>query len=64
MIFAIKFTNAPTGDSTLSINGTTPIQILKPNGAAIADTQGVNGQISFMVFDGSKLVLSITPNNA
>ena len=65
-IFAIKFDHAPTGAATLNVNGLGAHAIVLPNGNAIADTQGVDGQINWMVYDlaNTRFVLSVTPNNA
>jgi len=63
-IFAIKFDHAPTGAATLNVNSLGAKAIKLPNGAAIADTQGVDGQTNWMVYDGTQFILVITPNNA
>lgn len=62
--FAIKFDHAPTGAATLNINSLGAKAILLPNGNAISGAEGVDGQINWMVYDGTSFILAVTPNNA
>jgi hypothetical protein len=62
-LFAIKFTHHMTSACTLSINSSTAYAMVLATGAAISADQGSDNQISILLWDGTKFIFLISPNN-
>jgi hypothetical protein len=62
-LFAIKFSHAMTGAATLSINSSAAYAMVLATGAAISGAQGSDNQISILLWDGTKFIFLIAPNN-